>query len=50
MIAPGKRSWHRCLTYFEDDPGRRSADKLLTGDKARGIAANFAKLPKLPRR
>jgi hypothetical protein len=37
------------FVYFEEEPGRRSAAKLLTKNEARRVAEIIAKLPELVR-
>jgi hypothetical protein len=47
FVARDNRGQSLAYVYFEDEPERRSAAELLSKDKARRIATNFARLPKL---
>ena len=47
---PRRQPLRVAYIYFETEPGRRAAAKLLTGDEARPIAAIIAKLPELVRK
>jgi hypothetical protein len=47
--APDDRRDHNgqalAYVYYEEEPGRRSAARLLSYDKARRLAVNIAQLP-----
>jgi hypothetical protein len=46
-VVKTDRSRRSLYVYFEEEPGRRAATRLMTRDEARRIAANIAKLPQL---
>jgi hypothetical protein len=50
VIVRDRNGQALAYVYFEDEPGRRTAAKLLTRDQARRVAANIAKLPDVLRR
>ena len=43
MVVKDHNGQNLAYIYFEDEPSRRSAAKLLTKDGARRIAVNIAK-------
>jgi hypothetical protein len=49
FIVRGRQRQALAYVYFEEEPRRRSAAKLLARDEARRIAATITKLPELLR-
>ena len=45
FIVRDRAGLNLAYVYFQDDPGCRSAAKLLSRGEARRIATKFAKLP-----
>ena len=44
FVVRDREGQQLAYVYFEEEPGRRSAAKLLTRDEARRIAVNIAKV------
>jgi hypothetical protein len=47
LLSATKKGQGLAYVYYEDEPGRRTASKMLSKDEARRIASNIAKLPEL---
>jgi DNA-directed RNA polymerase specialized sigma24 family protein len=45
FIVQDSNGQQLAYVYYEDEPGRRAAPKMLAKDEARRIASNIAKLP-----
>jgi hypothetical protein len=46
VVRDANKQQH-AYVYYENEPGRRLAAKLLSKNEARRIATNFARLPEL---
>ena len=50
FIAKDGNGQALAFVYFEDEPGRRSAENLMSHNEAGALALNIAKLPDLLRK